>query len=310
MSSKKRDDRILDEYLQDGSVLSRAYKETTDEHPPGRLDAAILDEARRAVVDKPRVARSPFSRNWVIPVSLAAVLVLTVGLVTFMFEETRGPLAPKEATEPAFEPASDEEITGELREDKVEAARSARGLSSVRQAPAKRKRDRKEEPGVLVKDRPLMEGEAVPARPKAPAESSVGRMQAPEAAAPAMVPAGPPASKQQLAPAEQEPAPAARASQKARAKSAEGVAPARGLIEHEERARELDKLRQFRKEGKVDRLAPASLTATEKEGLSPEAWLRRIAELRKQGKHAEADASLAEFKKRYPDYPIEKWLKE
>lgn len=38
--------------------------------------------------------------------------------------------------------------------------------------------------------------------------------------------------------------------------------------------------------------------------LTPEAWLARIAELRKEGRRREADESLAEFRKRYPDYRI------
>lgn len=37
---------------------------------------------------------------------------------------------------------------------------------------------------------------------------------------------------------------------------------------------------------------------------TPEAWLARIAELRKEGRQREADESLADFKKRYPDYKI------
>ena len=36
----------------------------------------------------------------------------------------------------------------------------------------------------------------------------------------------------------------------------------------------------------------------------PEKWLERIAELRRQGKHEEADKALEEFRKRYPDYKI------
>ena len=36
----------------------------------------------------------------------------------------------------------------------------------------------------------------------------------------------------------------------------------------------------------------------------PEKWLERIAELRKEGKHEEADKALAEFRKRYPDYKV------
>jgi hypothetical protein len=38
--------------------------------------------------------------------------------------------------------------------------------------------------------------------------------------------------------------------------------------------------------------------------LTPQAWLERIAELRKQNRQREADESLAEFRKRYPDYKI------
>lgn len=38
--------------------------------------------------------------------------------------------------------------------------------------------------------------------------------------------------------------------------------------------------------------------------LTPRAWLARIAELRKEGRRREADESLAEFRKRYPDYRI------
>ncbi len=36
----------------------------------------------------------------------------------------------------------------------------------------------------------------------------------------------------------------------------------------------------------------------------PEKWLERIAELRKAGKHEEADKALEAFRKRYPDYKI------
>jgi hypothetical protein len=37
---------------------------------------------------------------------------------------------------------------------------------------------------------------------------------------------------------------------------------------------------------------------------SPERWLERIAELRMQGRHDDADKALAEFRKRYPEYRI------
>jgi len=43
--------------------------------------------------------------------------------------------------------------------------------------------------------------------------------------------------------------------------------------------------------------------------LTPQAWLARIAELRKEGRRREADESLTEFRKRYPDYKIPEALR-
>jgi hypothetical protein len=43
---------------------------------------------------------------------------------------------------------------------------------------------------------------------------------------------------------------------------------------------------------------------------SPEAWLERIAKLRAEGKHEEADKALAEFRKRYPDFRIAPEVRE
>ena len=35
---------------------------------------------------------------------------------------------------------------------------------------------------------------------------------------------------------------------------------------------------------------------------APEQWLQSIAELRREGRHPEADESLKRFRERYPDY--------
>ena len=37
---------------------------------------------------------------------------------------------------------------------------------------------------------------------------------------------------------------------------------------------------------------------------SPQAWLARLAELKRQGRSRELRDALAEFKKRYPSYPV------
>ena len=42
---------------------------------------------------------------------------------------------------------------------------------------------------------------------------------------------------------------------------------------------------------------------------TPQKTLERIAELRKSGKHDEADKALAEFRKRFPDYKLSDEMK-
>src|SRR5712692_1819985 len=57
--------------------------------------------------------------------------------------------------------------------------------------------------------------------------------------------------------------------------------------------------------------APARLLGQVAKAESPEAALERIAELRRQGRHDEADKALADFRRRYPDYRIaEEMLKK
>ena len=56
---------------------------------------------------------------------------------------------------------------------------------------------------------------------------------------------------------------------------------------------------------------PARLLGQVAKADSPEAALERIAELRRLGRHDEADKALAEFRRHYPDYRIaEEMLKK
>lgn len=50
--------------------------------------------------------------------------------------------------------------------------------------------------------------------------------------------------------------------------------------------------------------AEVSGVAGKLQAVSPEQWLQGIADLRRQGRHDEADKSLAEFKRAHPDYKI------
>lgn len=106
----REDDKLLEEYLQGESDLSRLYQMHSDEKPPHELDNAILEAAWHSVRRKPRIAYSPFTANWMVPASLAAVLLISVSLVVMM---------PDEAGLP---PAADLDAPGEAK--RMPAAKS------------------------------------------------------------------------------------------------------------------------------------------------------------------------------------------
>ncbi len=60
--------------------ISRRYRDLAREEPGTALDGAILAASRRAV-------HRPATRRWAVPVSIAAVLVLSIGLTMEMQRE-------------------------------------------------------------------------------------------------------------------------------------------------------------------------------------------------------------------------------
>jgi hypothetical protein len=120
-------------------------------------------------------------------------------------------------------------------------------------------------------------------------------------------------------------APAANVAEKKPQVAAETASPARA--ERESRFREaptpaLDKaavaaqsapgadMRQAAPAKAVPRAAGVMGKLESEAELPPEKWLERIDELRKQGKLDEAKASLAEFRKRFPNYRLPDALRE
>jgi hypothetical protein len=79
------------ELKEQRSRLSGHYRAGSTEEPPAHLDAAILAAARR------EVERSRFSRNWHLPASIAAVLVIGVSLA-LMISEIEDPLPPPDTS--------------------------------------------------------------------------------------------------------------------------------------------------------------------------------------------------------------------
>jgi hypothetical protein len=242
MSPREDTDRMLDRYLQGDSTLSKIYQGTTSGTPSTALDAAILAKARAAAEERALKRRKRALQRWMIPASLAAALVLTVGLVTFMSEHGGAPLAPRQ-------PIGQRQQPVELSAPEVplpqqgEATRQPQRSSVDEQVPGKQ------------------------------ADTLRSDVVTPESGA-----------SQALQPATS--APAQRSLLKGEAK-------------HEQP--------QIEKTGKTGQRVPAGAAA--EPASSPQEWLKQIAELRKQGRLSEAQASLAEFRRRYPDYPVETILK-
>ena len=77
--------------------LSARYRAAARDVPPPHVDAAILAAAKRAVGAQPKPAGAPGAlRRWYVPVSLAAVIVLSV-IVTLRVEHERPELALPDA---------------------------------------------------------------------------------------------------------------------------------------------------------------------------------------------------------------------
>lgn len=110
MGTDKDSDKALQHYLQGESDLSRRYQRLGQELPSKNVDEAILAASRRQVKARPRVAHSPFASNWLAPLSAAAVLLVAVGLVTFMSMETGEDLVPAPAAKPAPAPEESAEL--------------------------------------------------------------------------------------------------------------------------------------------------------------------------------------------------------
>jgi hypothetical protein len=95
-------------------------------------------------------------------------------------------------------------------------------------------------------------------------------------------------------------------------KPPEAPAPAQDVVSGMRESRRADEARpQARAEAQsAMRPGAAAAAASPYAGASPEQWLQAIDDLKRQGRHAEAERELAEFRKRYPDYRIPEAITE
>jgi hypothetical protein len=107
-----------DKELPGSDRLSRVYQSGPRSEPPSRLDASILAEARKAVKPKKKGLPSPF--GWGAPVSLAAVVILSVTVVLLMSREGVDPLQPVAREAARSAPESGPAKAAEPRQERKE----------------------------------------------------------------------------------------------------------------------------------------------------------------------------------------------
>jgi hypothetical protein len=199
------------------------------------------------------------------------------------FTQAPPPPAPRAAEAPAQKPAPEiGNVMGKvLDRDRSEA--ETRERTQSRDAPAKQMAD-----AVPTEAKP-----APPPAAKPPVSPSPEVRSAPPAQQPFPNSAPAQLSQTQPTPPPSMAQPAPKPAPRPEAKPAYAPPPAVQPMAKPE-------LRENAPAAAADSLSKLERTAD----LTPDKWLERIEELRKQGKLEEAKASLAEFRKRYPDYRL------
>jgi len=272
--------------------LDRLYREAAREAPPAHLDAPILAAARRDAGARPRSLTSTL-RRWHVPVSIAAVVIVSVSLVILVSEEGGEQIVP--APVPAVAPPAGEAAAPATQPALVEAARETTQPQPAAPAPPRRgSRDDAEAPAVLGKL-----ADSARSEPGPPAVSGTGAVATPESAAkplPQPFRATPRVAEERAAPS---PADAVTAGRMAGALSAPSEPPVARSSAEAPQAESTARAMQS-KSTEQDRLPVWH--GFEKE--PPRKWLERIGELKRQGRAAEAEEMQSEFKRRFPEHPL------
>jgi hypothetical protein len=257
--------------------LDLLYRDTPRDAPPPHLDAAILAAARREVGARPRPLSAQF-RRWRVPVSIAAVVVLSMSLVTLVKEEG-GDTLLRDAPTPIPLPAQTEELSATPAGDRQRAPAAAPEVFSAR-----------------PDERVAAKAYAKPERLEREASPDAGRAAEPSRNASA----GAEADHKMAAPQVREAAPRPSADQsRPQAPPMAGERSAAGAAAP---APAPPAARRLQAEPSLAMKQVPVWQGLEQEPLGK--WLERLTELRKQGRTGEADELLAEIKRRFPDQPL------
>jgi hypothetical protein len=259
--------------------LDEAYRRIPGDEPPPELDERIRAAARRAVAAKPESLAARGQRSWAarwrVPLSLAATVVVAATVTLMVQEEERRAFedAPARAPAPAA-PAVVETPAPSGTPEQAKPRDAPQRPPAVKPAVP----GRAAPPPTEVQRAPAADAAAPPPPELEKLESRRQRREEPEAAG--VFPASPPAP----APTPKPRAPQPSAAPPAAAPS--GVSPA---LSRERAAGE--------RPARETRSAPEP-------SRSPEQWIEEIRRLKAQGRDTDAAAELAEFRRRYPNYPL------
>lgn len=241
---------VLAEFLTGGSGLSCTYREQVQEEPSAAVDETLRAAARQELDSSPRHIINPFGRHWTVPASLAAMFLLSVGLVMLLSDETgMSQLQNDMLEEKLIEREMAPSVGASAYDDDSTPALSAKPAQRLQ----KKKEAEKKQPAAMTQ--PVDSGKSI----------EMDRSE----------------SRPRKSRARQD-------MQGFTSDEVDGIKPATKAPDAPAPA------------SQMDIAAPA-----EDLKLAPELWLQKIENLRKQGKIKEADASLAEFRKLYPDYPVD-----
>ena len=319
MSEAPDRDRELDAFLERNSALQRRWRDQQRDEPPASLDASLRAAARESVSSKPRSPAS-FASRWRVPLSIAAIVVVST-TVTVMVAEERAHLpdaslerAPAASSSQPPHEAPPAEVEPQTSEALRMAPASVRDPSKADEAaPAKSKRERARDPGRADTSSHKREAAPQPGAPSVVAPAAG----APQAAGSAEHRAAPPAAQEPVFVPEPPATPTGTLRDEVRAQEA----PARAAAPVQPRtARELDEAppapaadaqaeRAPTERARLEQVAPAAKTVQGTDGdiaaeVEPQRWIERIRALRAAGKLQEAEESLREFRKRYPEFRL------
>jgi hypothetical protein len=307
------DDKELDALLQRRSDLATHYRRAPTDEPSPQLDAVIRAAARRAI-ESQHYRR----QRWVMPAAAAALLVLGVS-VAVLVRDVQPPVRPAaERGQIAYRDEVDRPASqiGASVAQKPAAVPPRAGAKAVKRDVSTRVdapqsdqvvslQDRKSRLGT-VESSGLKEIAALPqvSSPASPQASSQASSQAlPQASLPAVPPAESRAEEKSAEPASAQ----VEAAKDTEKKSDVTLRKSKAVPSVDEspakQANQTRDTQALAPETKAETTSPSNAASTSAPR-SAEEWLKDIAALTQQGKVAEAELSLKEFRRRYPTYPI------